>query len=255
MAEVTYSAEVLPIAIQSEWGIKHNLLNGTDFPVYRFMPHRAKGEGFFLAALRKPIEEDVAVGCDKLLSTVVLKEKKNKKGKPEAQGKGGKAPQNVISRERLAALRGWIAPADDFTFMVEGDSVRAFPTPYIEVLPLLKRHLRIVQAGIELAEQKGRDWVPCHALAMSANLVANAFPTADVSLEEAIAYLRKEAITLPADTPRGIVLVTYRQMPLGFVKNIGNRANNLYPQEWRIRTTFVSLPSATNPEKSAQTKS
>ena len=27
--------------------------------------------------------------------------------------------------------------------------------------------------------------------------------------------------------------------PLGQVKNIGTRANNLYPKEWRIRTTHV----------------
>ena len=46
---------------------------------------------------------------------------------------------------------------------------------------------------------------------------------------------------LPADTPRGIVTVTYRGVPLGPVKNIGSRANNLYPKPWRIKTTH--LPS------------
>ncbi|MDC2687911.1 hypothetical protein PO256_17190, partial [Bacteroides ovatus] len=35
------------------------------------------------------------------------------------------------------------------------------------------------------------------------------------------------------------VLLTYRHIPLGFVKNIGNRANNLYPQEWRIRSGYL----------------
>lgn len=39
--------------------------------------------------------------------------------------------------------------------------------------------------------------------------------------------------------PRGYVLLTYRNIPLGFVKNIGNRANNLYPQEWRIRSGYL----------------
>ena len=47
---------------------------------------------------------------------------------------------------------------------------------------------------------------------------------------------------LPAETPRGIVTVTYEGFPLGPVKNIGNRANNLYPKPWRIKTTH--LPSA-----------
>ena len=28
---------------------------------------------------------------------------------------------------------------------------------------------------------------------------------------------------------------TYEGVPLGFAKNVGNRQNNLYPNEWRIR--------------------
>ena len=66
-----------------------------------------------------------------------------------------------------------------------------------------------------------------------------AFDTEEVSYEQAIAYLRKEAITLPETAPRGYILLTYRNIPLGFVKNIGNRANNLYPQEWRIRSGYL----------------
>ena len=46
-------------------------------------------------------------------------------------------------------------------------------------------------------------------------------------------------MNLPADTPKGYVLVTYQQMPLGWEKNIGNRANNLYPQEWKIKSSHV----------------
>jgi 16S rRNA C967 or C1407 C5-methylase (RsmB/RsmF family) len=65
--------------------------------------------------------------------------------------------------------------------------------------------------------------------------------TADLSYPDALRYLRGEALVLPPDTPRGIVTVTYKGFPLGPVKNIGNRANNLYPKPWRIKTTH--LPS------------
>ena len=68
---------------------------------------------------------------------------------------------------------------------------------------------------------------------------AEAFARCELSYTEALRYLRREAITLPADTPRGFVLVTYRNHPLGFVKNLGNRANNLYPNEWRIRSNHL----------------
>ena len=61
----------------------------------------------------------------------------------------------------------------------------------------------------------------------------------ELTYPEALKYLRGEALVLPADTPRGIVNVTYRGIALGPVKNIGNRANNLYPKAWRIKTTHL----------------
>ena len=67
------------------------------------------------------------------------------------------------------------------------------------------------------------------------------FPCVALSYSDALRYLRGEALVLPAETPRGIVTVTYQGFPLGPVKNIGNRANNLYPKPWRIKTTH--LPS------------
>ena len=64
-------------------------------------------------------------------------------------------------------------------------------------------------------------------------------PEVGLSYPQAIAYLRGEALVLPADTPRGIVEVSFLGHPLGQMKNIGTRANNLYPKEWRIRTTHI----------------
>jgi len=64
-------------------------------------------------------------------------------------------------------------------------------------------------------------------------------PQVDLSYPDALAYLRHEALVLPPDTPRGMVEVCFMGHPLGLVKNIGNRANNLYPKEWRIKTTHV----------------
>ena len=61
----------------------------------------------------------------------------------------------------------------------------------------------------------------------------------DLDYKSAISYLRGEALVLPEGTPRGEVTVCFQGHPLGPVKNIGSRANNLYPKEWRIRTTHI----------------
>lgn len=81
--------------------------------------------------------------------------------------------------------------------------------------------------------------MPCHHLALSSLLCREAFATEEVDYDRAIAYLRKEAVVLSDAAPRGYVLLTFAGFPLGFVKNVGNRANNLYPQEWRIRSGYV----------------
>ena len=61
-----------------------------------------------------------------------------------------------------------------------------------------------------------------------------------LTYHQAIAYLRHEALVLPEETPRGLVTVCFQDHPLGLVKNIGSRANNLYPKEWKIKTTHIS---------------
>ena len=61
----------------------------------------------------------------------------------------------------------------------------------------------------------------------------------ELTYRQAMDYLRREAITLPAEAPRGVVNVGFMGRALGPVKNIGTRANNLYPKEWRIKTTRI----------------
>ncbi len=229
-----FGAESLAVEVPAEWGITGNLLphtvpTGADaavcagFPVYRFLPHRTKGEGFFLAALRKP---GGTTGDDYGVS-----KKSNKKNNAKTV--------SSVSKEQLSVAREWLLQPEMFEFLVEGASVAAFPKGYIDELSSLRRSLRVIQAGIDLGVAKGKDFIPGHALAMSRAYRRGSFPEQEVSYEQAIAYLRKESVTLPVEAARGYVLLTYKDIPLGFVKNIGNRANNLYPQEWRIRSGYL----------------
>lgn len=64
-------------------------------------------------------------------------------------------------------------------------------------------------------------------------------PAIELTYEQAIAFLRHESLLLPPDAPRGLVEVCYKGHGLGMVKNIGSRANNLYPKEWRIKATHI----------------
>mgnify|MGYP001523110975 FL=1 len=74
---------------------------------------------------------------------------------------------------------------------------------------------------------------------MSTAMNPDAFPRVELSEREALVYLMRETPELPAGTPAGFVTVTFGGYPLGFMKNIGNRANNLYPKEWRIKSKLA----------------
>ena len=208
-------AEALSIPVKDEWQITGPLKY--DHPVYRFFPHKTKGEGFFLAALRKADGETEEIRF----------KNKNKKEK-------GKTVPAVPE-----AARAYLLDTTSFTPEWSGSTLWMLPEPVRDVYPLLREHLRILSAGICMGEAKGKDFIPAEELALSTGLRREAFPTVDLDWEDAIRYLKKEALLLPDSTEKGYVLICHKGFPLGFAKHLGDRANNLYPQEWRIRTGYV----------------
>lgn len=92
----------------------------------------------------------------------------------------------------------------------------------------------VIASGCAVGELKGKDLIPDEDLALCTLLADGAFVRSAVDKQQALAFLHKDPIVLP-DTPKGIVMLTYKGVPLGFVKNLGNRTNNLHPQGRRIR--------------------
>lgn len=215
-------AELLPVDIAPTWGITHSLVPNVPH-AYRFLPGRTRGEGFFMAVVRKK------TGVDDNNDVDLLPRKRT--------------PSAVASKRRDAAkssaVSSWIACSGTYIYKEENNGIVAIPTDMEPLCTLLATRLRLLKAGIALAEVKGRDVIPTHELAMSTVLNPDVFPVCELSYTDALRYLHREAIVLPSDMARGFVLVTWRGLPLGFVKNIGNRANNLYPQEWRIRSSHL----------------
>ncbi|MDR1202352.1 MAG: rRNA cytosine-C5-methyltransferase [Tannerellaceae bacterium] len=207
-------AEALSIPIKEEWKITGPLKYS--HPVYRFFPHKTKGEGFFLSILRK--KEDG-------ISPYRKKQKKEK----------GKA-KNIIP----ADIYNWLQQSEDYQLEIKEHTITAFPQLFADDFQAIAAQLQIVSSGISIGEIKGKDILPNHSLAMSTAFNQTAFHVVDLNWDDAIKYLKKETIILPDDDiPKGYVLVRYKNYPLGFVKHLGNRANNLYPQEWRIRTGYL----------------
>ena len=119
-----------------------------------------------------------------------------------------------------------------------GDMVKAYPAALASEIMSLEGALGVIRSGVAVAAVKGRDLIPSAALALSDRLSEKTFPCEMLSAGDALKYLRLEPLVLP-DSPKGFILLKYEGVPLGFVKNLGNRTNNLFPSAWRIRSTEV----------------
>ncbi len=208
-------AELLPVSTDAAWAITGALSDCLAGPVYRFIPGVTTGEGLFMAVMRKRGE--------RLSAAAPPRRRQNRQG----------------ARNRAAEYTGWIEKPEDFDFFTPADSIVAIPKRMAAHYETAARTLRIVHAGVTIGTIKGRDIIPAQSLALSVALRPGAFTRAELPYSQAIAYLRKEQLQLPEGTPRGFTLVTYGGAPLGFAKNIGPRANNLYPQEWRIKSSHA----------------
>ena len=97
------------------------------------------------------------------------------------------------------------------------------------------RQIHLLSDGIPTEEVKGKEKIPSVAQALSMATPSEKYPRVELTLEQAQRYLHRESLVLPPNTPRGFVLACYQKRPLGFMKNLGERANNLYPKNWAIK--------------------
>lgn len=192
-----------------------------------FIPGETRSEGLYMAALRQTGSDASQQTTISMLDSSATK--KDKKLKRRGKASAEQAVKGVKE------MSGWIKGNEDFSITTLGQRFVAVRKQWRNVYDTALEKLRVMHAGIELGEPKGKDIIPAEGLALSTAFNPEAFATAELDRDTAIAYLRREPIQLPPDTPRGFVAVGYQGLNLGFVKNLGNRTNNLFPQEWRIR--------------------
>jgi 16S rRNA C967 or C1407 C5-methylase (RsmB/RsmF family)/NOL1/NOP2/fmu family ribosome biogenesis protein len=206
--------ESIRIPLQENWGVEEIETHGLFG--YRFLPHKVKGEGFFLTLIRKKDGSD---------SYSIPKKIKSKLEKMPKQ---------------FAEIRSWLNTSNS-EFFAKSEFLIAFPEDKIAVLNALSEQLRVISYGLPIAQFKKNDLLPEHTYALSVDRNTSIFGTVDLDLRDALLFQKKEEIRVQS-MEKGWLLVQYQGVPLGFIKNLGNRANNYFPKEWRIRMALPELP-------------
>jgi 16S rRNA C967 or C1407 C5-methylase (RsmB/RsmF family) len=198
-----WQLESQPIHCDASW----NITETTDEGIYgyRFYPHLLKGEGFFMAAFRKPLQGE-------------KKESKSKKLMP--------ADPLYRKAASLYCQTDWLYPSMDAGFF------SILPPAVSSCLDLLKKSLHISKAGVRAGEWIRDEWIPDHELALSSFLSSD---VRKIELEKpaALDYLRRQSVEVPLQE-KGWAVVCFSGLALGWVKVLASRLNNYYPKNWRI---------------------
>ena len=162
---------------------------------FQFFPGVVRGEGFYFAVVRKPFDENGEF-------TVFPEREYLLRVKSE---KAWSDKLKVKSEKNRNVEKDWKR---------RSDKKQDFSKNSLHNIPEL----------------------PEHQLALSVNYeYEHEWPSVELSKEVALTYLSRNTISLDPKAPLGYLRVTYNGLGLGFVKNLGSRANNLYPMNWRIR--------------------
>jgi NOL1/NOP2/fmu family ribosome biogenesis protein len=202
--------EAEEVAINDEWGIVCGRVGA--WQTFRFMPHRAEGEGFF-----------AAVAC-----------KSPSTGGKSRNPKSRKSIFTAPDRRTAAELERWVKDPQRFKWFAVNDTYYGYYAEHADDVKILSEVMTVIHSGICMGQIFKGKLKPDHSLAMFIGLNINDINITEVDHSTALEFLRRGDIGVTADMAEGINLVRFEGLSLGWIKRVGNRSNNLYPNSLRI---------------------
>jgi len=172
---------------------------GAGTTAFRFFPHLVRGEGFFVAVLRKP-------------------------------GNGFRAEPKARPLPALQVpdiLHGLTCTAD-----ARGNIFAARPS-HMEALGALAKATNLLVPGHPVGTSIKGKFKPGHGMALMANR-PHTEEAIDLDLEEALRYLQRGDVYRDG-LGNGRVVVQFENFALGHAKSGAGRLVSLYPKHWRVR--------------------
>ena len=204
--------ESVKLKVEESWGIVETVSEKSGSFGYRFYPDKVKGEGFFIAAFKKP------------KSMQTISEVKSQKSKIKTK--------QAFTAKEIEAVKPYLVNADNYFYIKQNEEVIAMPVHLENELAIIQSALYIKKAGVRLGTIIRDELIPAHDLAVS-NIIHPDIPKLEVDTETALQYLRKVDLNIESAI-KGWVVLTCQGLAIGWIKIMANRTNNYYPKEWRI---------------------
>jgi 16S rRNA C967 or C1407 C5-methylase (RsmB/RsmF family)/NOL1/NOP2/fmu family ribosome biogenesis protein len=204
-----FELESIQISLQAEWGIVESRSAEHKAWGYRFYPDKVKGEGLFIACLRK---------------------RENTGQLQTFRSKNSPKP----NYKEIDLLKPYVSNPGDLYFFKQNEDWLAINKHHRDSLETLQYFLYLKKSGIRLGKLAGKELIPDHELALSLLINKDAFVQTELTYDQAIAYLRKDNLDDLIITNKGWSLINYEGHTLGWAKLLPNRINNYYPKEIRI---------------------
>ena len=195
------------VEVNDAWGIVRGEVGA--FQTFRFFPHKCDSEGLFVAVARK--------------------------SEPTTQRtpKARKRVMQEVDKVSRKELQRWLQGADNHSFAMVADTIYAYRAEQFKAVQALSESLTAIYSGVAMGQIFKGKLKPDWALSQYVALERKAVATEELDEPRALDYLRKKDIAV-GDMAEGINLVTHEGRALGFVKRIGARCNNLYPNSLKI---------------------
>lgn len=203
--------QCVPIQLNPSWGF----IDAADLgftaihkTMYRAMPHRLKGEGFFFGLLQKVEQEPALTNIKKVLFKEI---------EPNI-------PFYILGenfKEKVFSIK---------------NNIYYWPKILQTYMPALQK-LNWLKAGIKLGNWHGSVFIPHQEAANCTELITEQ-PIKALNLQEARWYLSRLHFNNQA-TGLGWEMMAYEGNQLGWMQYLTENSYNAYPNAWRIR---MSLP-------------
>lgn len=154
------------------------------------------------------------------------------KNDQQKNSKKQKIKKSELSPVESSEVKDLVEINSSLSFVKWREYAFAIPSEFSEEIFYLHNKLRLQKLGVEIGEISRKVIIPNEALAFS-SIVNTNIQRIKLTKNEALYYLKGE--TFPLEGKQGWTLLTYEENSLGWIKHLGNRFNNLYPKDWRIR--------------------